>query len=316
MVASALVIAGVLPGSASAEPGSVTGRTALTALDALPPTPNTAWGLDPTTGQLLLTVSDAAPAAGAARLLALADRFGRAVRTVRTHGPLTEQNRIEQNGTEQNGIEQNGIEHGRIEQSRTGQAVADPFPPFSPDTLSDGVVLGGDSINDGKIVCSAGFNVVQGDVHYLLTAGHCTAGLPVWSGIGPSVVSAFPNTDYGVIQDDSAVGPGAVDLFDGTSQQITAAGTATVDEQVCASGQTTHVTCGEVTAVDQTVDYGDGDVVHGLIETDVHTDHGDSGGSLFDGSVGLGMVSGGDGTTDFFQPLPPVLAAYGLDLAP
>jgi S1-C subfamily serine protease len=126
----------------------------------------------------------------------------------------------------------------------------------------------------------------------------------------------FPGGDYGVIRNDSAFGLGDVDRYDGTEQPITSAGTAFVGERVCASGEATGLTCGRVTAVDQTVDYGDGNVVHGLIETTVRTDHGDSGGPLFDGSTGLGTVSGGDGTTDYFQPLPPVLAAYGLALAP
>jgi hypothetical protein len=260
----------VVGGTADASP---TGPAALAAVNNMPPTPNTAWGLDPTTGQLLLTVSDAAPAAGVARLLAVANQFGPAVRVTRIHQPLSEQR------------------------------------------LLDGVVLGGDSINDTKIVCSAGFNVVRDNTTYLITAGHCTQGLPAWSGIGPSVVSQFPGADYGLIRDDDVFAPGAVDRYDGTTQPITSAGTATVGEHVCASGQTTKVTCGQVVAVDQTVDYGDGAVVHGLIETDVHTDHGDSGGPLFDGPIGLGTVSGGDGTTDYFQPLPPVLAAYGLDLA-
>jgi hypothetical protein len=272
--ASTLVALGVLPGSAAAGPAAPTGRQALAAVDALSPTPNTAWGLDPT-GQLLLTVSDAAPAAGVARLLAVAERFGPAVRTVRIHRPLTEQR-----------------------------------------LLGNDILLDGDSINDAKIICSTGFNVVRDGVRYLLTAGHCTQGLPTWSGVGPSVISAFPGTDYGVVRNESAVAAGAVDRYDGTTQPITGAGTATVGERVCASGQTTHVTCGQVTEVDQTVDYGDGNVVRGLIETSVHTDHGDSGGSLFNGATGLGMVSGGDGTTDYFQPLPPALAAYGLDLAP
>jgi streptogrisin D len=267
---------------AAATPAGPAGQLALAAVNALPPTPNTAWGVDPVTGQLLLTVSDAAPAAGVARLLAVADRFGRAVRTRHISAPLTEQ----------------------------GPAGA------LDGVVLDGVVLGGDSINDRKIICSAGFNVVRDGVRYLITAGHCTQGMPDWSGIGPSVVSAFPGTDYGLVRDDDTIAPGAVDRYDGTTQPITSAGAATVGEEVCASGQTTHVTCGEVTAVDQTVDYGDGNVVHGLIETDVHTDHGDSGGPLFDGSTGLGTVSGGDGTTDYFQPLPPVLAAYGLELAP
>jgi hypothetical protein len=272
VLASALVAAAVLPAVATAGP---TGRAALAAVNALPPTPNTAWGLDPATGGLRLTVSDAAPAAGAARLLAVAHRFG--VHVLRTRQPLTEQDLL------------------------------------SP---ADGVLVGGDSINDAKIICSVGFNVLQGGVRYLLTAGHCTQGLPTWTGVGPSVVSAFPGTDYGVIRNDQATAPGAVDRWDGTWQSITSTANATVGEAVCASGQTTHVTCGHVTAVDLTVDYGDGNVVRGLIETDVHTDHGDSGGSLFDGPIGLGMVSGGDGTTDYFQPLPPVLAAYDLVLSP
>ncbi len=277
-LASALVAAAILPGMATAGPTLPTGRAALAAVNALPPTPNTAWGLDPATGRLLVTVSDAAPTAGAARLLAVASRFGANV--VRTRLPLTEQD------------------------------LTDPLAP------ADGVLLGGDSINDAKIICSAGFNVLQGGVRYLLTAGHCTQGLPNWTGVGPAVVSAFPGTDYGVIRDDQATAPGAVDRWDGTTQPITGAAAATVGEAVCASGQTTHVTCGHVTAVGLTVDYGDGNVVRGLIETDVHTDHGDSGGSLFDGAIGLGMVSGGDGTTDYFQPLPPVLAAYDLVLSP
>jgi streptogrisin D len=272
VAASALVI---VTGTASAGPAEPAGVQALTAVNTLPPTPNTAWGID-RTGRLVLTVSDAAPAAGVARLLAVAARFGDSVRTRHTSRPLTEQRRL---------------------------------------LSADGVVLGGDSINDAKIVCSAGFNVVRADVRYVITAGHCTQGLPTWSGIGPSVVSAFPGTDYGLIRDDDTVAPGAVDRYDGTAQPITSAGPATVGERVCASGQTTQVTCGQVIGVDQTVDYGDGNVVHGLIETNVHTDNGDSGGPLFDGSVGLGTVSGGDGTTDYFQPLPAVLAAYDLELA-
>lgn len=268
---SALAIA--TGGTAAALPTAPAGVQALTAVNALPPTPNTAWGIDPGTGRLLLTVSDAAPPSGVARLLAVAGRFGDAVRTRRIEAPLTEQVAV------------------------------------------DGIVLGGDSINDTKIICSAGFNVVRDDVRYLITAGHCTQGLPAWTGVGPSVVSSFPGSDYGLIRDDDALGPGAIDRYDGTTQPITSAGAAAVGEHVCASGQTTQVTCGQVTAVDQTVDYGDGNVVHGLIETNVHTDHGDSGGPLFDGTEGLGTVSGGDGTTDYFQPLPAVLSAYGLALA-
>jgi streptogrisin D len=178
----------------------------------------------------------------------------------------------------------------------------------------DGVLLGGDQISDGSILCSVGFNVVKDGQDYVLTAGHCTAGMPYWENLGPSTQSDFPTTDYGLIRDDSYAGAGAVNLYNNTVQPITGVGNATVGEHVCASGQATQVTCGKVIAVNQTVDYGDGNVVHGLIETDIHTDHGDSGGPLFDGSTALGTVSGGDGQTDFFQPLAPALAAFGAQL--
>lgn len=273
----ALVTVALVPGFAAAGPAAPTATAALAAVNALPPTPNTAWGIDKATGQLAVTVSKAAPSAGAARLLDLARRFGQAIRVEHTDLPITEQAGI-----------------------------------LAP---SSGPLLGGNEMSDGRIICSAGFNVIAGGQPYVLTAGHCTQGLPDWQGIGPSVVSAFPSTDYGLIRNDATWPRSDVDLYNGTVQPITAVGTPTVGEQVCASGQTTQVTCGQVLAVDQTVDYGNGAVVYGLIKTSVHTDHGDSGGSLFHGSTGIGTVSGGDGTIDYFQPLAPAMAAYGLVLA-
>ena len=234
--------------------------------DALPPTPNTAWGIDQQTHQFVLTLASQAPAEGVQRLLATAKRYGDLVRVVRVPGAFTEQ------------------------------------------------VLGGDQIRTSEILCSAGFNVTKGDQDYVITAGHCTQGLPYWHGLGPTVSSNFPDTDFGLIRNESGDAPAAIDRYDGTEQPITSVGTATVGESVCASGMTTGLTCGQVTAVDQTVDYGNGDVVNGLIQTNVHTDHGDSGGPLFTGSTGLGTVSGGDGTTDFFQPLTVELSTLGLSL--
>ncbi|HEX3649184.1 MAG TPA: S1 family peptidase [Pseudonocardiaceae bacterium] len=279
LVTAAAVTLVALPGTAAADPGLPTvASLALAAVNALPPTPNTAWGIDPADDELTLTVSRAAPAVGVARLTAVAERFGDAVRIVHTASPLTE------------------------------QGLLDPAD-------GDGVLLGGDPMSDSKIICSAGFVVDRGGREFVLTAGHCTAGLPAWQGVGPSVVSEFPGTDYGLIRDDQANVAGDVDMYDGTAQPITTVGAAAVGERVCASGQTTQVSCGQVTAVDETVDYGDGVVVRGLIATNVHTDHGDSGGPLFDGSIGLGVVSGGDGAVDYFQPIAPVLEKYGLELA-
>lgn len=229
--------------------------------------PNTAWGIDPKTDKVVLTLSDATPDAGAAALRDAAKRFGESVRIEHISQPLTEH------------------------------------------------VYGGDRITTGQIICSAGFNVVSGGQNYVITAGHCTQGLPSWQGIGPSVDSSFGGNDYGLIRNDSSSAPGAVDLYNGSAQPITSVGSPSVGEQVCKSGQTTGLTCGTVQALNQTVHYADGTTVSGLIQTDVYCDHGDSGGPLFDGSTGLGTVSGGNTSTEYFQPLAEAVNSYGVSLA-
>jgi streptogrisin D len=64
------------------------------------------------------------------------------------------------------------------------------------------------------------------------------------------------------------------------------------------------------------VNYGDGDVVDGLIRTDVCAEPGDSGGSLFSGGSAVGLDSGGSGAgtsgeETFFQPVTETLPATG-----
>ncbi|GDY29903.1 serine protease [Gandjariella thermophila] len=235
-------------------------------LDRTGGAPSTAWGVDPATDQVVLTVSDATPKDGADRLLAAARKHGNRVRVQRISGPITEQ------------------------------------------------LSSGDDITTGMIRCSVGFAVHRGGTPHLLTAGHCTRGLPQWINVGPSVDSHFPGSDYGLILDETAQGRGVVNLYNGGTQRITAAGNATVGQSVCKSGRTTHLTCGKITALNQTVNYGNGDVVRGLIRAEIRCDKGDSGGALFAGSVGLGTLSGGDGHIEYFQPLPQSLRAYGATL--
>lgn len=244
--------------------------SAASRLAALPAVASTAYGIDPTTNRVAVTIGKGADGPGVARLLAAVQAMGGQAIVRHTAGVLSKQ------------------------------------------------VANGDEITTGQIICSAGFNVNKDGQNYLLDAGHCTQGLPDWTGIGPSIDSRFPDTDYGLIRNDSSDSSGTVDTYGAGTQQIAKAGSAGVGESVCKSGRTTFVTCGTVSAVDQTVNYSDGlggvQTVHGLIQTNVHCDHGDSGGPLYDGQTGLGMVSGGDGVTDYFQPLSPVLAAYGVTL--
>ncbi|MDT0269854.1 S1 family peptidase [Streptomyces sp. DSM 44915] len=172
--------------------------------------------------------------------------------------------------------------------------------------------------------CSAGFNVRIGSADYFLTAGHCTEGFPSWytnSGlstyIGPTAGSSFPGNDYGLVRYDSSVArPGVVNLYNGTTRDITGAANATVGLSVQRSGSTTGLSGGTVTGLNATVNYGGGDIVSGLIRTNVCAEPGDSGGPLFSGNTAIGLTSGGNGNctvggTTYFQPVVEALNAYG-----
>nr|WP_178379010.1 S1 family peptidase [Streptomyces sp. NBRC 110465] len=188
------------------------------------------------------------------------------------------------------------------------------------------LIAGGDAIWGSGSRCSLGFNVVKDGEPYFLTAGHCTESVTSWSDsqggaeIGANEGSSFPENDYGLVKYTSDVEhPSEVNLYDGSTRAITRAGDATVGQAVTRSGSTTQVHDGEVTGLDATVNYGNGDIVNGLIETTVCAEPGDSGGALFAGDIALGLTSGGSGDcssggTTFFQPVPEALAAYGAEI--
>ncbi|WP_413756512.1 S1 family peptidase [Streptomyces sp. MMBL 11-3] len=186
-------------------------------------------------------------------------------------------------------------------------------------------VAGGDAITGNGGRCSLGFNVVKGGEPFFLTAGHCTEGITTWSDssgaeIGENADSSFPGNDYGLVKYTADVAhPSEVNLYDGSAQQISGAAEATVGMQVTRSGSTTQVHGGSVTGLDATVNYGNGDVVNGLIQTDVCAEPGDSGGSLFSGSSAVGLTSGGSGDCTsggetFFQPVTEALSATGTQI--
>ncbi|MFF3564144.1 S1 family peptidase [Streptomyces sp. NPDC002574] len=166
--------------------------------------------------------------------------------------------------------------------------------------------------------CSVGFNVRSGGVSYFLTAGHCGAATDRWYAdaararpLGTTVAHRYPGDDYALVRYDSAKGhPGKVG-----GQDIRKAAAAYVGEAVKRAGSTTGVHSGTVTGLGFTVNYGGGDIVRGLIRTDICAEPGDSGGPLYDGTKALGLTSGGSGDctnggTTFYQPLPEVLKAY------
>ncbi|QEU95361.1 S1 family peptidase [Streptomyces kanamyceticus] len=186
------------------------------------------------------------------------------------------------------------------------------------------LIAGGDAIWGSGSRCSLGFNVVKGGQPYFLTAGHCGNAVKSWSDsqggseIGTTEESSFPGNDYAIVKyTGDTPHPSEVNLYGGT-QAISKAGDATVGQKVQRSGSTTQVHDGDVTALDATVNYQEGQV-DGLIQTTVCAEPGDSGGALFAGDTALGLTSGGSGDCSsggetFFQPVPEALSAYGAEI--
>ncbi|GGW40212.1 S1 family peptidase [Streptomyces xantholiticus] len=196
----------------------------------------------------------------------------------------------------------------------------------TPGTFSK-LIAGGQAIYTGGGRCSLGFNVRSGSTYYALTAGHCTNIGSTWytnssntTLLGTRAGSSFPNNDYGIIRHSNAsAADGRVYLYNGSYRDITGAGNAYVGQSVQRSGSTTGLHSGRVTGLNATVNYGGGDVVYGMIQTNVCAEPGDSGGALFSGSTALGLTSGGSGNcssggTTFFQPVTEALGAYGVSV--
>lgn len=188
--------------------------------------------------------------------------------------------------------------------------------------------LGGQAILNaaGSGRCTSAFNAVAGDRAVVITAGHCTDAISAWTDgfqfVGESDVAAFPGDDFGTIDvnDAFALDPRPAIVNQGQFQPITGSTEVPVGSLVCKTGSTTGTTCGTVQAYDTTVVYPEG-VVRGLIQTDLCTQPGDSGGSLFAGDQAQGIVSGGTngqcgqpGFVSFFQPINEVLLRTGLQL--
>ncbi|MEE1754577.1 S1 family peptidase [Streptomyces sp. SP18CS02] len=241
--------------------------------------PGTAWYTDQATGKIVVTADDTVSAAEIATIRKAA-----------------------------------GVRAGNLEIKRT-------------EGTFNKLIAGGQAIYSGGGRCSLGFNVRSGTTYYALTAGHCTESGGTWytnsantAVLGSTAGSSFPTNDYGLIRHTNAsAADGRVYLYNGSYRDITGAGNASVGQSVQRSGSTTGLRGGTVTGLNATVNYGGGDVVYGLIQTNVCAEPGDSGGPLFSGSTAIGLTSGGSGNcssggTTFFQPVTEALSAYGVTI--
>ncbi|MEU8391102.1 S1 family peptidase [Micromonospora sp. NPDC048842] len=215
------------------------------ALEAAPSEPNTTWGVDPATNQVVVSL----PASGVKNAVqrSMARKFGAAVRFETSAGQI---------------------------QPNVG--------------ISSGDSLGG---------CSVGFTATDYTFNYVITAGHCTQGYPHWTlpngqDVGPSLESNYPENDYGLIwmNGSSVWATGVINLWNNTSRSIHGWATAVSGLSVCNSGRTTGFRCGSVLKTNVTVN-GAGGTVRQMVETNICTLGGDSGGPLFATNTAYGLNS-------------------------
>jgi streptogrisin C len=195
----------------------------------------------------------------------------------------------------------------------------------APRPMAD--LVGGEGITgeDGAR-CSIGFSATSGGTDYVITAGHCTGPGGTWFGsdataIGPVARRSYPVDDYGLIRVDSpSWTASSLVARSGGRISVTGATEAPVGASVCGAGSTSGFVCGTVQARNQTVNYGNGQVIYGLIRTNICSQFGDSGGPLLAGAQAQGVLSGGITCSltapgeSLYQPVGEILAATGLDL--
>lgn len=240
--------------------------------------PGTAWSVDPTSNQVVVTYDETVTGAKFDRLARVTDTLGDRVRV-----------------------------------------------ESSPGVLST-FVAAGDAIYGGGSRCSLGFNVTDGTYSYLLTAGHCGNLTDTWYADSSSTTligyvegTSFPTNDYALIGYYNDIPrPGTVNLYNGTTRDITGAGNAFVGQAVQRSGSTTGLWGGTVQGLNATVNYQEGSVFQTIL-TNVCAEPGDSGGAMFAGNTALGLTSGGSGNcssggTTYFQPVTEALSVYGVSI--
>ncbi|WP_225101963.1 S1 family peptidase [Streptomyces sp. CoH27] len=212
-------------------------------------------------------------------------------------------------------LARSGVDHFLVRVVRASDA---------PRPLAD--LRGGDAyfINSAAR-CSIGFPVTQNGQPGFVSAGHCgqagsSAAAPDGTSIGTFQGSTFPGNDYSWVQADSTwTAQPQVKNYAGGTVTVSGSDVAPIGSSVCRSGSTTGWHCGSVQQFNATVNYAQGSVL-GLTRTSVCAEPGDSGGSFISGNQAQGVTSGGSGNctvggTTYFQPVNPILQAYGLTLA-
>ncbi|HEX6076330.1 MAG TPA: S1 family peptidase [Micromonosporaceae bacterium] len=268
------------PVAPSQKPADVSPAAVAQVLDREARIPGTAWGVEVSTGQVVVSHDDTVTGAGLARLRSVAQRFGDAVRITELPGTL--------------GIRISG---------------ADPI--YSG---SSRCTLGFNVRN------SAGTQYFLTAGHCTNTGSTWYANSGLTTVLGSRAGSSFPGNDYGIVRytNTSISKPGNVNLHNGTYRDITGAGNPPPGQPVCVSGPVGGYRCGSIVSVNNTVNYPQG-TVYGLVRTNICVYPGESGAPVFSGTIAVGIVSGGSGSCStggysYYQPVTEPLSGYGVSV--
>lgn len=205
-------------------------------------------------------------------------------------------------------------------------------------------VKGGDKVTMASGgYCSAGFPArTSSGRKVMIWAGHCVEGQSTFS-VGGTKIGTPAGTAFGSYDGvaDRDIGAVYIDAEDQMTTQVNGYGRtvsqadkgpwkAPVGTDMCKSGATSGITCGQVSSYNNSVTYSDNSgrtvaQVSGLGRSTVCTAPGDSGGAYVSGGYAVGMTSGGpssqtctfnggylSGKSSYFQPVTDALSYYGL----
>ena len=219
-----------------------------------------------------------------------------------------------------------------------GDAITVVESTFTPSLTNHGgepFLDGGIEYASGGGLCSTGINGFNGTSSFVYTAAHCGAiGTPTshsGTGIGQFVArdAAFDDAIMQVTNPFWVVGPWIWTYSGGGFVTVVNIADALVGAPVCKSGRTTAITCGTVTGVGETVNFG-GLIVQNLTRHDACVEPGDSGGSNYGPpnsagvfalgtSTGAQLVGGqlclerfGQPNVSWYAPIVPAVAFYGV----
>jgi streptogrisin D len=254
------------------------------------PIPNTSWGVDPRTNELVVEIFDGVSADDEKRLRGLAADHGDAVRVARQPG---------------------GIEPKVTYETRGGIGIVSKE-------------------SGAKCTLGFNARDAAGDKYIVTAGHCATTGSDLWWNreYGNHYLGKRQGWDYGGIDKDYAlihyrgenvVAYGAVTAF-GVDYEITDSRYPDAGEAVKRAGRTSSDLFGTVLRPSATVTYIDGVTLKNMIETSHCSLEGDSGGPMWAGTDALGVLSGGNGPCtanpaidrSYFQPVHWVLASYAL----